>query len=221
MNKPIIGITTDIDGEHLRLNRDYCEAVQKAGGVPLLLPPVDDTAAYAEIINGLIIPGGADIDPSYYGEEMLPQVRLGSRKRSDFEISLLREATNLHKPVLGICYGMQLINVFFGGMLYQDIDAQVSVAINHKNGYHTIVITENKFLGNGMFSVNSSHHQAIKALGKGLSAIAYSEDNLIEALTKEDYNFLIGIQWHPERSLQNELSMNVFKSFIKAGHDFK
>ncbi len=221
MNKPVIGVTTDIDGEQLKVNRDYCEAVDKAGGLPVLLPPIDDTEAYAATINGLIISGGADIDPSYYGEEILPAVKLGSRKRCDFEFSLLRTVLSHQKPVFGICYGMQLINVFFGGTLYQDIDAQVSVAINHGKDYHKIVIAENRLLGNGAFSVSSSHHQAIKALGKGLSAVAYSEDSLIEALTKEDYNFLIGVQWHPERSLEDELSMTLLKSFVRAARDFE
>lgn len=221
MNRPIIGITTDVESEDLRLKHNYCDAVIEAGGVPILIPPLGNTIFYAEMINGLLIPGGDDLDPSYYHEEMLPQVKRVPRRRSNFEISLLKEIVNLHKPVLGICYGMQLINVVFGGTLYQDIDSQMSVEIDHKKGYHIIVITENRFLKKGTFSVNSTHHQAIRKLGIGLSAFACSEDNMIEAFYKEDYKFLIGVQWHPERLLENGLSLSLFKSFVEASYDNK
>ncbi len=216
MNNPIIGITTDIEGEYLKIKHYYCDAILEAGGIPILIPPIGGPNRYAKIINGLLIPGGHDLDPSYYHEKMLPQVKPVSRRRSDFEISLLKEVVGLRKPVLGICYGMQLINVVFGGSLYQDIDSQMSVEINHKKGYHIIVITENRFLKKGTFSVNSTHHQAIKKPGSGLSTFAFSKDNLIEAFYKEDYNFLIGVQWHPERILKDELSLGLFKSFVKA-----
>lgn len=221
MTKPVIGITTDIDGEYLRLRHYYWEAIAESGGVPVLLPPAGNADLYAERINGLLVSGGNDLHPSYYHEEMLPQVKPVSGKRSDFELSLLKNIIALQKPVLGICYGMQLINVFFGGTLYQDIEAQMSVVINHKKNYHIVVITENRFLKKGTFSVNSTHHQAIKKLGQNLFAFAYSGDNLIEAFYKKDYHFLVGVQWHPERLLDNELSLSLFKSFIMAAHDGK
>jgi putative glutamine amidotransferase len=217
--RPIIGITTDIEGEYLKVKHHYCAAIEKAGGAPLLLPPFDDSETYAELINGLLIPGGADLDPAYYNEDMQKQVKPVSRIRSNFEISLLREILHLNKPVLGICYGMQLLNVFFGGSLFQDIATQLPVAINHKTDYHMIVITENRFLSKGTFSVQSSHHQAIKTMGKGLSAIACSEDQIIEAFCKEDYHFLIGVQWHPERVLKDKLSHSIFHRFIKASQE--
>jgi len=216
MKNPVIGITTDIAVEYLRIKRQYVDAILKSGGVPMLLPPADNPHIYAEKVDGLLIPGGDDLDPSYYNEERLPEVKLVSKERSGFEIALLKEMVKLRKPVLGICYGMQLVNVAFGGTLYQDIESQLKVAINHKTDYHIIVITENRFFREGRFSVNSTHHQAVRLPGSGFSVIARSPDNLIEAFCREDYPFLIGIQWHPERQLEEELSVSIFGSFVRA-----
>jgi putative glutamine amidotransferase len=177
---------------------------------------VGKSLPYARKIDGLLIPGGADLNPRYYHEEMSRGVRPVSEKRSDFEISLLKEVMRFRKPVLGICYGMQLINVVFGGTLYQDIESDAKVEISHKKDYHMIVITENRLLKEGRFSVNSIHHQAIRKLGRHLSAFAYSTDKLIEGFYREDYPFLMGIQWHPERLPENKLSTDLFESFVKA-----
>ena len=216
MKNPVIGITTDIKGEFIGIKHQYVDAILRSGGVPMLLPPADNPHIYSEKTDGLLIPGGDDLDPSYYDEERLPEVKLVSKERSGFEIALLKEMVKLRKPVLGICYGMQLINVAFGGTLYQDIESQSKLAINHKTDYHIIVITENRFLREGRFSVNSTHHQAVRMPGSGLSVIARSPDNLIEAFCREDYPFLIGIQWHPERQLEEELSVSIFDSFVRA-----
>lgn len=216
MDKPVIGITADMDEKYLKLKHGYCEAIEAAGGTPVLIPPADHTYTYAEMISGLLIPGGDDLDPFYYGEDISPQVRPTARKRTDFEFSLLKDIMHLHKPVLGICYGMQLINVAFGGTLYQDIAAEGKDEIDHKNRSHTIEIADNKFFKTGLFPVNSTHHQAVKKLGSGLAAFAYSPDHMIEAFYKEGYNFLIGVQWHPERLKENEFSLSLFRSFVIA-----
>lgn len=219
--KPFIGIIIENRSGYYRIKNDYAEAITMNGGIPLYLPPVKKPSQYAEIISGLMIPGGYDIDPFYYHEPIMTEMKVVSRLRSDFEISLIKQMILLGKPILGICYGMQMLNIFFGGTLYQDISFMDGVEINHKKGYHTIVITENSFLQKGMFSVNSTHHQAIKDLGKGLTSFAYSLDNVIEALYKKDYSFLVGVQWHPERLKNSELSLQLFQTFIAVAYDSK
>ena len=217
-DNPVIGITTDLNGDNLSMKHHYSDVIADAGGIPLLIPISDNPTLYAGIIDGLLVPGGDDLDPAYYGEEIFLMVKPVRRERSDFELSLLGEIVKLQKPVLGICYGMQLINVFWGGTLYQDILTQLSVEINHKTDYHIIVIAENRFLQKGEFSVNSTHHQGVKQLGSGLSVLAYSADHLIEGFYKEDSPFLLGVQWHPEREPNKELSRALFSAFIKASY---
>ena len=218
--RPVIGITTDIEGNRLKLSRDYAEAVEKAGACPVLLAPSRNVADIALRIDGILISGGSDLHPSYYTEDVNYEIKIVERDRSGFEFAIIHEIIKLKKPVLGICYGMQLINVAFGGSLYQDIKQQVPAAIGHREGWHTIKIDDNKLIDRGEFKVNSSHHQAVKVIGQRLNAIAFSADGIVEAVYSEDYPFLLGVQWHPER-MKDSLSEKIFRSFVEAAVENK
>lgn len=218
--RPVIGITADIEDNRFKLNRDYAAAVENAGAIPVLLAPSRNAADIASRIDGFLIPGGNDLHPSYYNEDINYEIKIVERDRSDFEFAIIHEIIKLKKPVLGICYGMQLINVAFGGSLYQDIRQQVPAAMEHREGNHTIKVSDNKLMDKGEFKVNSSHHQAVKAIGQRLNAIAFSPDGITEAISSGDYPLLLGVQWHPER-MQDSLSEKIFRTFAEAAIESK
>jgi putative glutamine amidotransferase len=139
-------------------------------------------------------------------------------KRTDFELMLLSEAAKRKKPVLGICYGMQLMNLFCRGSLYQDIGSQQPQAVDHRHGLHGIDILRNPYLDCGGGEVNSSHHQAVRQAGKGVVPFAFSADGIIEATYLSSAPFFVGVQWHPER-MDNGLSRALFAAFLGACHE--
>ena len=234
----IIGITTDYQQPHpsvssysaypwFALRKFYgdCLIAQKA--TPILLPPYEEAIDhYVSIIQGLVISGGGfDIDPSYYGEKIQVDNIVLNPTRGDFEFNLLKAFWATGKPILGICGGMQLINVFCKGSLWQDIKNQGHSPMNHSQGnpdlpHHDIQIikkTRLYHLGAGISKtmVHTSHHQAIRLLGQNLIINAVAPDGVIEGIEHDTHPFCLGIQWHPEYRT-SPLDETIWQEFTKA-----
>jgi putative glutamine amidotransferase len=212
---PLIGITCGSDSRQPKSPLLYESSLAKAGGSTLFVSPECDVIETASHCSGIIIPGGRDIAPLRYGEKQTCEINPEEEKRTEFEVALLNEIIKMRKPVLGICYGMQLLNTYFGGTLYQDIRSGIQNPAEHGAGMHGITVRKNPFLNEGSFEVNSSHHQAVKGIGRDLVAFAFAPDGVMEGFYGARYPFLIGVQWHPER-LAHELSIKLFSVFIKA-----
>lgn len=217
---PLIGIAS-------LTNDTYVQAVKKAGGVPIVLPNGDGSsdkiAEYLELLDGLIMPGGADIPPSEWGEEPHPTTRILEDNRYLFEKALITAwIKKTDKPLLGICLGSQWINVVHGGSLIQDIPSKFGV--NHRGVTHQVTLESNsrlsKIFGETELVVNSLHHQAVGRLGEGLRLVAKSPNGIIEATeTIDPDRFLIGVQWHPERMAPTDpLQAKLLKAFVQASN---
>lgn len=218
--EPIIGITansTYIDNrsylEPHKVNfspRNISKAVTMAGGIPIILPVNEPEIAqkYAELVDGLILAGGEDVSPILYGEDARNTIKATYPKRDKAEVAITEKIIASGKPILGICRGLQLLNVIFGGTLYQDLSEKEDIFVKHiqetpsNHPIHTVSVNEksymSSFLSDELF-VNSFHHQVIRDLGKGLRIAAKSNDGVIEAIESVDENkSIIAIQWHPE-----------------------
>ncbi|MCK8824397.1 gamma-glutamyl-gamma-aminobutyrate hydrolase family protein [Fuchsiella alkaliacetigena] len=217
INKPVIGITTFCKKEthksYDKVSCSYIKAISESGGLPLLIPLIDnlqDAKNYIDLIDALVLSGGKDIFPLFYGEKPIDLLTKANPRRDKWELELFNRAYELDLPILGICRGMQLINVALGGTLYQDIAYQYNNDLIHLAQdkdldyvYHKVNIAENTILASILcsnhLSVNSYHHQAIKDLAPGLKISAVSEEGaVIEAIEDVDKEFIIGVQWHPE-----------------------
>lgn len=208
--KPLIGISSYIDGISAKLSMTYIESVRRAGGIPVVIPLTTDTTQISEIVSvldALIMSGGEDIDPAYFGEEPHPNLGEVVPDRDKFDVALIERVIAEGKPLLAICRGEQVLNVVLGGSLYQDIPSQLPESIQHQQniprdkGSHSIKIVENsllhKLLNVDSLEVNSFHHQSVKNLGKGLKITATSSDGVVEAIELEGKQVL-GVQFHPE-----------------------
>ncbi len=234
MKKPIIGLTPQYDYEKNRIwvGPNYLEAIYAFGGIPIMLPLHTDKESLktaASVCDGFLFTGGPDISPFRYQEEAIAQCGVVVPERDKMEEDLFSGIIDTDKPVLGICRGMQIMNVFLGGNLYQDLSAQFSppVQLAHSQTSGNSVLSHYVIIENGSLlhyinpkeniQVNSFHHQAIKDLAPCLKSAGKATDSLIEAIYHPGKKFFLGVQWHPEHLFKtNEDAANLFKEFIKA-----
>jgi putative glutamine amidotransferase len=221
--KPVIGITASLDDGSLRIRAEYAAAIEGSGGVPFVLPVSAQTGLFTDLIDGLLLTGGADIPQGYFGRELtVPSdcVKVEKKERIDFELALIHSALKKKLPLLAICYGMQLLSVAHGGTLVQDIGLLRQGVLDHKAGKHGIRIISPPWAGlAGTCEINSYHHQAVDNPGEGLEVFATADDGIIEGIYKRDYTFCVGAQWHPERSMAEPLSKWLFAAFIEKAAD--
>jgi putative glutamine amidotransferase len=211
------------------LKRSYYEGVEKSGGVPLILPntkKLNLIDQMLKVVDGLVISGGNDVDPQFYKEKKKARNLNLTQERDLFEIALVRKARRKKIPILAICRGMQLVNVAFGGTLYQDFSFEKKF-LDHTlegsscyNKKHSVVIQDKtklySIIGRNRIEVNTSHHQMVKKIAPGFVLSAWSEkDEVIEGIETKDDNFLICVQWHPEL-MKDKSSKHLFDSLIKA-----
>ena len=244
LKKPIIGISSSVivdeagsfaGYKRAYVNKDYVDAVVRAGGVPLIIPFTTDKeviVSQVQIIDGLILSGGHDVSPYNYGQEPNPKLGETFPERDTYDMLLLEESKKRNIPILGICRGSQIINVAAGGTLYQDLSYADFVKIKHDQvdnptqATHFVDLEEGTFLKNILgkeYKVNSFHHQIIKDVAPEFKVVAKSSDGVIESIEKitED-SFIIGVQWHPEMlSLNCEKSQEIFNSFVRKVIEYK
>ena len=235
--RPIIGISSSVivdeagsfaGYKRAYVNKDYVDAVIRAGGVPLIIPFSTDKEviiSQAQLIDGLILSGGHDVSPYNYGQE--PSQKIGETfpERDTYEIILLEESKKRNIPILGICRGFQLINVAAGGTLYQDLSLIPGNILKHNQvsnptlKTHKVEIKENSFISS-IFGketmVNSFHHQVINKVANDFIVVAKASDGVVEAIEHKTYKFLVAVQWHPEMLAVNcEKARELFSKFVE------
>lgn len=237
MRKPMIGIVPLLDKEmdSYWMAPGYMLGIQQAGGVPVMLPltdQLDEIETFIEKCDGLLLAGGPDINPKIYGEDMKKECGELCEERDEPEMLALKTALKHNKAVLGICRGIQLLNVCLGGTLYQDIPTQNPSELQHVQDAkhdlptHRVILEKNKPLSlalkEDMIQVNSYHHQAIKDLSPQLEIMGKATDGIVESVYAPDYHFVWGVQWHPELMYkEDKTSQKIFQYFVNACIDIK
>jgi putative glutamine amidotransferase len=243
--RPLIGITTsevrvpdtvaptpqaDPPRTEMVLGMKYCLAVEGAGGLPVVMPPMDDGAVepLLDRISGVLLSGGPDIDPGTYGGRYHEQLGPTEPDLDRFELALVRGALARRMPVLAICRGEQMLNVALGGDLYQHLPEEPGGPIDHRkrrsddpDTVHDVRVAPETVLSraleqDGQTEVNSYHHQAAHALGDGLTPVAWAPDGLVEAIELPDRDFVVGVQWHAEALVDRREQAALFEAFVEA-----
>lgn len=209
-------------------SEDYAQAITKHFGAPVILPVTDNRYVierYLDMIDALVLTGGYDIAPRFYNEEPSPKLGEVLPERDEFELKLLEYAIERQIPILGICRGMQLMNVYFGGSLYQDMSDYKDLKVKHDQvdgptiATHTIDIKKGSKLfqafGKEEALVNSFHHQALNKVADVFEVTARAKDGVVEAIEHKDYLYMMGVQFHPEMMFRNDSEMDgVFREFL-------
>lgn len=236
--KPLIGISCGTFHDRAWCppsfghRQTYVDAILRAGGAPLLIPPVQDELtlrALYESLDGVLFAGGGDIEPAHYGATPHSKLGLIDPMRDSAELPMARWAVAEGKPILGICRGVQVLNVALGGSLYQDIPSEIASELHHNLSYeredwthmaHEMTVAPGSrlasLLGVERLPINSLHHQSVREIGAGLRAVAWAPDGVVEALEGDSEAFVVGVQCHPE-ALQAEADprwQRVFAGFV-------
>lgn len=233
---PIIGIVScGLIDERQFVTQTYIKTIESAGGIPVIIPCITDSAAYyhySNLCDGFLFCGGDDITPWLFGEELVTSCGKTDSQTDMFHLSFMEYLLSTKLPILGICRGMQLLNIALGGTIYQDIKLRGELSINHmqlsgkrSDVSHKVVFSKNSLLynicGNCEFT-NTFHHQCIKALGNDLRITGITSDGIVEALESIAHPFVVGVQWHPECMYESFSSMRkLFEEFIKFSSNAK
>ena len=230
LNKsPLIGVTPlwDAARQSVWMLPDYLDGIKAAGGLPVVLPLEVSEEDVDQIVNtcdGFLFTGGQDVSPSLYGMEDATGTIVSSPERDQLETMLLSKALLADKPILGICRGLQFINAFMGGTLWQDLPSQHHSEIVHRQGKpydvptHQVILNGDlqSLLGKEVLEVNTLHHQAVKDLGNGLIPMAIAPDGIIEAFMLPGKRFVWAVQWHPEYLFRTDKdSLVIFSYFVE------
>lgn len=226
---PVIGISATDTEESTSAFNTYLEAILNSGGIPVILPRIADREKLYElvaILDGLLLTGGDDIDPKLYNEKLSPLIENIESLRDEHELALVKLAYDFNLPTMGICRGLQMINVAFGGTLYQDIPSEYSdKSIQHRRLHpedpaprHIVKALEGStyasVVGDKVDDAYSSHHQGIKKIAPLFRAVGWSNDGFVEAIEAYPYHPILAVQYHPERTMDNEASVRLFRHFL-------
>ncbi len=228
--KPLIGVTCNYKEKVSECHNNYSVAVARAGGIPLVIPQLGDEADPLDVLDrlgGLVIIGGPDVPPERYGEPRHEKTQTVAPERDKLDFRIIDAARRRNIPTLGICYGIQALNVAYGGTLWQHIPAQLPKAVKHHRDWatneprqiHWVRIVPgtrlHEIVGVDRLETNSSHHQALKDVPESLVRTAFCEsDEMIEAVEDPKLRFMLGIQWHPESLTDRPEHLRIFQALV-------